>query len=129
MIFGLLHHNLRSQGIQCGLSEWLCFLQGLSDELVVSLSDLYGFGRTVLCTTEAQFDAYDIAFSASFDGWLRSQTPSFTNAAATPTHSVLEGLNFLVTLLRLLHFPLPPVGDCRRSQSQPPLHSLHSSSF
>ena len=68
MIFGLLHHNLRSQGVQCGLSEWLCFLKGLADGLVVSLADLYGFGRTVLCTNEAQFDAYDIAFSASFEG-------------------------------------------------------------
>ena len=29
---------------------------------------MYGFGRTTLCTTEAQFDQYDVAFTATFEG-------------------------------------------------------------
>ncbi len=67
-MFGLLHHNLRTQGIKSGLDEWLTFLRGLEQNLVVTFDDLYGFGRTVLCTTEAQFDSYDLAFSSTFNG-------------------------------------------------------------
>ena len=61
-MFFLLFHNLRSQGIKVGLSEWLLFLEGLKKELAICLEDLYGFGRAVLCTTEAQYDA-DLAES------------------------------------------------------------------
>lgn len=67
-MFFLLFHNLRSQGINVGLSEWLLFLEGLKKELAICLRDLYGLGRTILCTSEAQYDSYDVAFTATFDG-------------------------------------------------------------
>lgn len=67
-MFSLLLYNLRSQGIKVGLGEWLVFLTGIKKELAVCIDDLYGFGRTVLCTTEAQYDSFDVAFSATFSG-------------------------------------------------------------
>ena len=67
-MFLLLFTNLRRQGIKLGISEWLTFLRGLEGGLVTTLDELYGFGRSVLCTTEAQYDDFDIAFQASFDG-------------------------------------------------------------
>ena len=67
-MFVLLLHNLRSQGIGVGTNEWLVFLDGLRKGLAACLEDLYGFGRAVFCTSEAQFDAYDLAFTATFDG-------------------------------------------------------------
>ena len=96
-MFFLLFHNLRSQGIKVGLSEWLLFLQGLKKELAICLEDLYGFGRTVLCTTEAQYDAFDMAFKATFDGvelpekisdqllsWLREHIETELGDLVTP---------------------------------------------
>jgi uncharacterized protein len=67
-MFLLLFSNLRRQEILIGISEWLTFLRGLEMGLVTTLDELYGFGRTVLCTSEAQFDGYDLAFHASFEG-------------------------------------------------------------
>ncbi len=67
-MFQLLFVNLRAQGVKVGLGEWLAFLEGLRQGLVVDLESLYGFGRAMLCTSEAQFDAWDIAFQATFDG-------------------------------------------------------------
>ena len=67
-MFSLLLHNLRSQGIKVGISEWLLFLSAMKKGLATHMHDLYGLGRTILCTSEAQFDAFDLAFTASFDG-------------------------------------------------------------
>lgn len=67
-MFDLLLMNLRAQGLKVGLGEWLAFLEGLHRGLVVDLEGLYGFGRAVLCQSEAQFDAWDLAFQATFSG-------------------------------------------------------------
>ena len=67
-MFTILLFNLRNQGVEVGIQEWITFLRGLQKGLVTTLDELYGFGRTVFCTSEAQFDDYDIAFTASFDG-------------------------------------------------------------
>ena len=67
-MFELLFVNLRAQGVKVGLGEWLAFLEGLKRGLVVDLDSLYGFGRAMLCTSEGQFDAWDIAFQATFAG-------------------------------------------------------------
>ena len=67
-MFELLFFNLRSQGVKVGLGEWMTFLRGLREGLVVDLEGLYAFGRAVLCTSEAQYDAWDVAFQATFDG-------------------------------------------------------------
>lgn len=67
-MFDLLLFNLRAQGVKVGLGEWLAFLEGLERGLVVDLQGLYGFGRAVLCQTEAQYDAWDLTFQATFSG-------------------------------------------------------------
>ncbi|MEL6344502.1 MAG: VWA containing CoxE family protein [Myxococcota bacterium] len=67
-MFDLLFFNLRSQGVKVGLNEWLTFLGGLKKGLVVDMEGLYAFGRAVLCTSEGQYDAWDVAFHATFAG-------------------------------------------------------------
>lgn len=67
-MFTLLFFNLRSQGVKVGLNEWLTFLGGVRDGLAVDLDGLYGLGRAILCTTEAQYDSWDVAFHATFAG-------------------------------------------------------------
>lgn len=67
-MFDLLLLNLRAQGVQVGLGEWLAFLDGIQKGLVVDLKGLYSFGRAVLVHSEAHFDPWDIAFEATFAG-------------------------------------------------------------
>lgn len=67
-MFDLLLLNLRSQGLKVGLGEWLVFLDGLQQGLATDLDELYRFGRAVLVHTEAQYDTWDLAFTATFDG-------------------------------------------------------------
>lgn len=67
-MFDLLLLNLRSQGLKVGLGEWLAFLSGVERGLVVDLEGLYGFGRAVLCQSEAHYDLWDLAFHATFEG-------------------------------------------------------------
>lgn len=67
-MFANLLFNLRAAGIRVGLGEWMAFLEGLRKGLVVDLDGLYGFGRAVLLQTEAQYDAWDLAFQATFAG-------------------------------------------------------------
>ena len=67
-MFDLLLLNLRAQGLQVGMQEWLTFLGGIERGLVTDLDELYGFGRAVLCPTEAWYDAFDLAFTATFEG-------------------------------------------------------------
>jgi uncharacterized protein with von Willebrand factor type A (vWA) domain len=67
-MFDLLLFNLRAQGIAVGLGEWLAFLGGIRRGLVVDSLGLYQFGRAVLAHSEAQFDAWDVAFQATFAG-------------------------------------------------------------
>jgi len=67
-MFDLLLINLRSQGVAVGVGEWLAFLRGLQKDLAVDLDGLYEFGRSILVQSEAQYDAWDLAFSATFAG-------------------------------------------------------------
>ena len=67
-MFDLLLFNLRSQSVKVGVGEWLVFLKGIRQGLVVDLDGLYHFGRSILVQSEAQFVAWDIAFDATFAG-------------------------------------------------------------
>lgn len=67
-MFDLLLLNLRAQGIQVGLSEWMVFLDGLRKGLARTLEELYRYGRAVLVHTEAHYDQWDVAFHATFAG-------------------------------------------------------------
>jgi uncharacterized protein with von Willebrand factor type A (vWA) domain len=60
--------NLRSQGLKVGAGEWLAFLRGLEAGLAENLDDLYFLARAILVHTEAHYDAFDVAFTATFDG-------------------------------------------------------------
>jgi uncharacterized protein with von Willebrand factor type A (vWA) domain len=60
--------NLRSQGLKVGAGEWLAFLRGLEGGLAESLDQLYFLARAVLIHTEAHYDVFDVAFTATFQG-------------------------------------------------------------
>lgn len=67
MLLALLY-NLRAQGVRVGASEWLTFLRGLEAGLANDLDGVYRLARSALVHTEAHFDAFDLAFSATFKG-------------------------------------------------------------
>lgn len=67
MLLGLLF-NLRAQGVRVGVGEWLAFLTAVREGLATTLAELYQLGRAVLIHSETHFDAYDLAFSATFKG-------------------------------------------------------------
>ena len=67
MLLNLLF-NLRSQGLKVGTGEWLAFLNGLEQGLAESLDQLYFLARAVLVHTEAHYDSFDVAFTATFEG-------------------------------------------------------------
>jgi hypothetical protein len=61
-----LFYLLRAEGVPAGGREFLLLLEGLSKGLVSTVDELYHLGRAILCRTEADFDAWDIAFSTAF---------------------------------------------------------------
>jgi len=63
-----LLYNLRSQGVGVGMGEWLALVDALKLGLARDLDGLYGLGRSLLVHTEAHYDAYDLAFHATFAG-------------------------------------------------------------
>lgn len=80
--------NLRNQGLKVGVGEWLAFLRGLEAGLADDLDGLYWLARSVLVHSEANYDAFDVAFAATFQGvevppklhdalmeWLREAKP------------------------------------------------------
>lgn len=67
-MFLLLLYNLRNQGIKVGISQWLTLIDALRKGLITHLDDLYGLGRCIFCSSQEQFDSYDIAFAATFNG-------------------------------------------------------------
>ena len=67
-MFTLLLYHLRSNGILVGTHEWLTFLKGVQRGLVNNIDELYQLGRTTLCKTESEFDAYDQGFLGAFEG-------------------------------------------------------------
>ncbi len=67
-MFEPLLFNLRSQGVKIGMQEWLRFVEGLRLGLATDLDGLYRFGRAILVHSETQYDAFDVAFAATFEG-------------------------------------------------------------
>jgi uncharacterized protein len=59
---------LREQGLAVGVGEWLSFTDALRNGLITSLDDLYALGRALLCRSETEFDAFDVAFAGAFQG-------------------------------------------------------------
>lgn len=58
--------QLRARGLPVDTSSWLGFLDALTHGLAIDLDSMYHLGRAVLCRTEADFDAYDVAFAETF---------------------------------------------------------------
>lgn len=58
--------NLRMQGLVIGTGEWLAFIGAIKRGLAVDLDALYVVGRAMLCRSETEFDAYDLAFAQTF---------------------------------------------------------------
>src|SRR5688572_9280070 len=60
--------NLRAQLLPVGTGEWLAFLRGLEEGLAEDLDGVYWLARAVLVHDEKHYDAFDVAFSATFQG-------------------------------------------------------------
>jgi uncharacterized protein with von Willebrand factor type A (vWA) domain len=67
-VFDLLLLNLRRQGLKVGMGEWLTFLEALRQGLATDLDGLYRIGRAVLVHKESDFDSWDLAFKATWEG-------------------------------------------------------------
>jgi len=59
-------YNLRSQGLVVGIGDWLGFLEALQRGLAGDLAGYYRLGRALICRSEADFDAYDVAFGRTY---------------------------------------------------------------
>ena len=63
------HSMLRSAGLKVGLGEWLAVVEALDKEQVQpSMADLYRVARALVCRDEGDYDRYDQAFAAYFEG-------------------------------------------------------------
>lgn len=65
-MFAALLYTLRGQGLAVGTGDWLGFLEALRQGLATDLQGLYRLGRALLCRTEADYDAWDLAFASVF---------------------------------------------------------------
>lgn len=65
-MFTELLFSLRAQGVPVGTGEWLGFLEALRGGLVSDVPSLYQLGRALLCRTEGDFDAWDLAWMDVF---------------------------------------------------------------
>lgn len=104
MLLRLLY-NLRAQQLKVGVGEWLAFLRGLEEGLATDLDGLYWLARAVLVHTETHYDAFDVAFAATFEGvdlppqlkdalleWLREAKDAGDKPLAPMPYQTLEEL-------------------------------------
>ncbi len=66
MIFLRFLYTLRAEGLPVGTHVWLALLEALRQGVITDLASLYAVGRAIVCRTEADFDAWDLAFSGVF---------------------------------------------------------------
>jgi uncharacterized protein with von Willebrand factor type A (vWA) domain len=85
---GLLY-NLRAQGVGVGTGEWLAFMEGLERGLAADVNSIYWLGRAVLVHDEKHYDAWDVAFKATFEGV--ELPPDFSRALAEWLAEAREG--------------------------------------
>lgn len=67
-MFTELLYASRGAGLVVGTGEWLGFLEAIRSGLITDLDGLYRLGRALLCRSEGEFDAWDQAFAATFEG-------------------------------------------------------------
>jgi hypothetical protein len=68
MLFGELLYATRKAGLVVGTGEYLGLLQAVRAGLIHDIDSLYRLGRSLLCRSEAEFDAWDQAFAHVFEG-------------------------------------------------------------
>jgi uncharacterized protein len=62
-------YELRARRLKVGLGEWMSLMEALARGLHdSSLTGFYHLARSLLCHSEAQFDAFDEAFALCFEG-------------------------------------------------------------
>lgn len=62
-------YELRARKLKVGLGEWMSLMEALAKGLHdSSLTGFYHLARSLLCHSEAQFDAFDEAFALVFEG-------------------------------------------------------------
>ncbi len=59
---------LRTQGLKTGAGEWMLFLEAMSRGMASDVDGMYHLGRSLLCKSETEYDQYDVAFAATFNG-------------------------------------------------------------
>lgn len=111
-MFTGFHSMLRAAGLQVGVGEWLTVVQALeSGQIGPSLRAFYSAARAIVCRDEADFDRFDQAFAAYFQGvalptpvinelqsWLDSPLqapPLSTEELAAMEHLTLDQLRDL----------------------------------
>lgn len=67
-MFTAFLYRLRAEGVPVATGEWLTLLGALRDGLAADVDGFYRLGRALLCRTEADFDAFDLAFADTFRG-------------------------------------------------------------
>jgi uncharacterized protein with von Willebrand factor type A (vWA) domain len=109
--------TLRDAGLKTALSEFLTLLEALAKHVAIfSLDDFYHLARTTLVKDESQYDRFDRAFAAYFQGaeaitadqllgqipeqWLRRQAERFLSDEDKARIEALGGLDKLMETLR-----------------------------
>ncbi|HMV65482.1 MAG TPA: VWA domain-containing protein [Myxococcota bacterium] len=59
-------YALRAEGLPVGTHVWLALMEALRAGLIADVDSLYAVGRAIVCRTEADYDPWDLAFSATF---------------------------------------------------------------
>jgi hypothetical protein len=68
-MFTGFHGMLRAAGLQVGVGEWLALVDALDKGAVgPSLPEFYAVARALVCRDEGDYDRYDQAFAAYFQG-------------------------------------------------------------
>lgn len=68
-MFTGFHSMLRAAGLPIGVGEWLTVVQALEiDAIAPSLREFYTVARALVCRDEGDFDRFDQAFAAYFQG-------------------------------------------------------------
>jgi uncharacterized protein with von Willebrand factor type A (vWA) domain len=115
MLFGFFL-ALREAGLKPGLGEFLALLEGLQAHLAMyDREQFYYLARTVLVKDETQFDRFDRAFAAYFEGldqafgevhgeipeeWLRAQAARLLSPEEMAKIQSLGGLDKLMETLK-----------------------------
>ena len=67
-MFTYFYYLLRSKKVPVSITEWMVFMEALSNGHVKNLDDFYFLARAILVKSEAYFDHFDVAFQEYFQG-------------------------------------------------------------